>query len=97
MRDSQLPLAILIFLFALAPSLLVALGDDSRAYAGTRGVFPVAERYLYLPSIGVALLFGIVFCMSYSTRWRRHAIAGLLLLVAVYAVGTVDRGITWTS
>jgi tetratricopeptide (TPR) repeat protein len=97
LRDSQLPLAMLIFLFALAPSLLVALGDDSRAYAGSRGVFPVAERYLYLPSIGVALLFGIAFCISYSTKWRRYAILGLGLLVAVYAVGTVDRGITWTS
>jgi len=56
----------------------------------------LAERFLYVPSIGfcVALAGGITALLS-RERWRRPAIAGLVLLLAAYGVRTHLRNRDW--
>lgn len=88
-RDGSVLLAMAWFGGALAPSVLVAVRHIS-------GV-PLAERYLYLPSVGVALLLGIFCCQPYFRRWVKPAAGATAVLVVAYAVATVERGVVWSS
>ena len=62
---------------------------------------PVAERYLYLPSVGFCLLVGYGgyrAWMAWPTRWRRVALAtGFAVLLAVATAHTVDRNRVWQN
>lgn len=75
-------------LCTLAPSMGIALRGGSKT--------PVAERYLYLPVVGVGLLLaGLI-----SVRWRSRALRGVALLLAIvalggYGYGTWRRGFIW--
>jgi tetratricopeptide (TPR) repeat protein len=74
--------------FTLAPSLVIAVRQISET--------PVAERYLYLPSVGLCLLLGGLFCAAWSQRALR--VPSLILLVAAvgaYALGTHGRVQIW--
>jgi tetratricopeptide (TPR) repeat protein len=84
-RDGVPLLALAWMLLTLAPSLWIALS------AGTRA--PVAERYLYLPSVGAALGVGwaLAACRARWTRWVTAA------LVVAYAAGAFAWGLTWSS
>lgn len=73
----------------LAPAVAVAL----TAIAAT----PVAERYLYLPSVGLALALGAVFCRVDAGAPRRIAIGALLALVGLAGAATVARGMVWQN
>ena len=88
-RDGVLLLALTWFAVTLAPSIVVAV----RHISGT----PLAERYLYLPSVGLALLLGIACCQPYFSKWSRPAAWAVAVLIIAYAVSTVERGIIWTS
>jgi len=56
----------------------------------------VAERTLYLPSVGVALLAGILWdAGAHLPRARRAAAAGFLALVVAAGARTFTRGLTW--
>lgn len=82
------PLAgLLWFGFSLAPSLLIAVGKISEA--------PVAERYLYLPSVGSALIVAGFWCELSATRWRKTASSMIALLICGYAAATLERGFVW--
>ena len=87
--DGVLLMAMLWFAAPLAPALFIALSSLSWT--------PLAERYLYLPSVGMALLTGMVFCRALATPWRRHAIWAVALLTIVYAISTVERGFVWQT
>ena len=85
-----------LFLLTLAPALVVAV----RTIAAT----PLAERYLYLPSAGIALLAGFLLERAAAIRSpapaRRVAAATLgpvLLVALVAAPATVLRQQVWRN
>ncbi len=83
---------------SVAPSLVIAIGDVNAG--GTvvgAGKFPVAERYLYLPSVGLALLLGVFIRAALATSWRRQAGWVMFLLIVAYSAGTLNRGFTWNN
>jgi tetratricopeptide (TPR) repeat protein len=71
------------FVATLAPSLATVVRRAAEQ--------PVAERYLYLPSFGIALLAGGAACRAALRPWRVPAVIGLGLLIAAYAWITLDR------
>jgi tetratricopeptide (TPR) repeat protein len=76
-------------LIALAPALAVA--------ATSVAVTPVAERYLYLPSVGLALMGGVAYD-AVAARLR-PLVAGVLAASLVLAgiAATLVRGQVWQS
>jgi tetratricopeptide (TPR) repeat protein len=74
---------------SLAPSLAVTLAGVSET--------PLAERYLYLPSAGAALLAGEVLCHLSVTRAARVGWAVTAVLSAGWLVATLQRGEEWLS
>jgi len=88
-RDGLLLFVLVWFGATLAPSIAVAV----RHISGT----PLAERYLYLPSVALALLLGFACCQLYFIKWSRLAAWVVAALIVAYSVGTVRRGIVWTS
>lgn len=58
----------------------------------------VAERFLYLPSVGVALLAaGLLSAASRRPAVHRAALVAVLVVGAVFAAGTITRSRTWSS
>ena len=88
-RDGSLLFAWVWFGAALAPSVAVAVRNISAT--------PLAERYLYLPSVGLALLLGIACCQPMFGKWRKPAAWATAALVAFYFVVTLQRGMVWTN
>jgi hypothetical protein len=88
-RDGLLLLVMIWFGAALAPSIAVAV----RQISGT----PLAERYLYLPSVSMALLLGIACCQPRLGKWLKPATWAVAVLIVAYSLGTVERGIVWGS
>jgi tetratricopeptide (TPR) repeat protein len=88
-RGRQILLALGWIGVTLAPAFAVAL----TSVAAT----PVAERYLYLPSAGLALLAGVAAAWSVGRGHRRTLVwAGSALVVALGAA-TLVRGLVWQS
>jgi tetratricopeptide (TPR) repeat protein len=88
-RDHALTLGLLWTGAAIAPSLAIAVGSFAAA--------PVAERYLYLPSVGMALAAGAIVAGLAGKRGYRLAVAGLASITLVYAALCVDRSLDWSS
>lgn len=56
---------------------------------------PLAERYLYLPSVALALAVGLAWC---AAGRRRLPLAALLAVVAVvFAASTLERALVWRN
>jgi tetratricopeptide (TPR) repeat protein len=57
----------------------------------------MAERYLYLPSVGLSLLVAVSFewTMSHALRWRRLINAFLIMILFIFATGTFERNFVW--
>jgi tetratricopeptide (TPR) repeat protein len=83
--DAAPLLALLWIAVALAPSLWIALS------AGTRT--PVAERYLYLPSVGFSLGIGWLVALT-GLRFVRGAAAAA---IAAGVAGAFTWGLAWSS
>jgi tetratricopeptide (TPR) repeat protein len=85
----------LCFLWVVAaclPALAVVVRDVASA--------TVAERYLYLPSVGLALAAGgIASAVSVSPpgRWRRAAAVLFAALLAAYAAASFQGALVWRS
>ena len=79
------------FFLTLAPSLVVIIRYSAQA--------PVADRYVYLPSIGASLLLVPLF-MRVKARWpqaSRSLIAGVVAVSAVLAVLSLRRSEVWSD
>lgn len=87
---APLALALAWIAITLAPAFAVVVTGVA--------VTPVAERYLYLPSVGLALWAGLAWC-----RWREASATGRPPMVAAAAVlvvlgsATLVRGWVWSS
>lgn len=56
----------------------------------------MAERYLYLPSVGFALMAGFALDRLWDfRRWRPLAVSLTVALLALFTVGTVARSAIW--
>lgn len=86
-----------------APLLLLCLGWvlltlPLPLVAATRMIAktPVAERSLYVPSVGMCLLAGGLFCAGWARRmWRVPTLVFTLALVGAYATWTYGRCQVW--
>jgi tetratricopeptide (TPR) repeat protein len=92
-RDESLPLFLVLWvLLTLAPSLTIVWKIPDA---------PMAERYLYLPSVGFCLLVGYVvkrLAASARPAWIRPTLVALCVsLLAASAVATVRRNRTWSD
>lgn len=56
---------------------------------------PVAERYLYLPSVAAALLFGLVVAAAFARGWRVVTAGTVIAVLLLYSAATVQRGLVW--
>jgi tetratricopeptide (TPR) repeat protein len=78
--------------FTLAPSLVIVLKIPFA---------PVAERYLYLPSVGYCLLLGygamLLFSALTSREARAAVVVALVVLLCIGAAATVRRNAVWRS
>lgn len=84
-RIASLRLALLILVFGLAPPLLAMFGKLPWT--------PFAERYVYLPSIGMALAVGV--SLTYCRFiWLRSL---FLVLILTYGCITINRVVLWTD
>jgi tetratricopeptide (TPR) repeat protein len=83
--------AVFFGLFFIIATLLPAL------YIPALAVNTFAERYLYLPSIGFAMLASLMFSHSFRQKAKSSVLvtAILLLTVAFYSVGTIGRIPVW--
>lgn len=71
-KGSHLPLfALALFILPLAPAMTVAVREFADA--------PVAQRYLYLPSAGLAIILGYIFVICNKRRVMVAVFAALLL------------------
>jgi len=80
-------LALAILVVPLLPAL----------YAPAISRTPFAERYLYLPSVGLALLIALVFQrgLLYSAVWRKALIIALAVVSAFYSVWSYKKSLNW--
>jgi tetratricopeptide (TPR) repeat protein len=86
-RDRAVFFCLLIIVIPLLPAL----------YFPAIEVFVFAERYLYLPSFGFAMLFSALY-FHMAGKGRRQALflnTAFLILTAVYFAGTTDRNAVW--
>jgi tetratricopeptide (TPR) repeat protein len=83
-------LSFLWFGFTLAPSLAIALRRISEA--------PLAERYLYLPSLALSFVIGAVLSAGLKARSiRLPAVVMVFAVACAYGYGTVLRGLVWQN
>ncbi|MGI9534999.1 MAG: tetratricopeptide repeat protein, partial [Thermodesulfobacteriota bacterium] len=82
-----LSLSIFITLITLAPSLLLAIMSI--------GATPVAERYLFVPSIGYSLLIGFVFLVLSKKIGLKYSLIPLILLLTIFLYLNIDRQYVW--
>ena len=87
LRAPRLRVAVFWILVTLAPSMLIILAHIS--------VTMVAERYLYLPSVGLALLAAFALTTVAVRDRPRLAAATVLAAVALGAGATVQRNRVW--
>lgn len=92
-RRRGVPLALISlawFFCTISPSLVIAVKKISEN--------PVAERYLYLPSVALGLILGGLLCLGIERNRLRVFVIGLAVLtIGIYGVGTVRRGMIWTD
>lgn len=88
--------SIFFFILTLAPSLMVAVMKISEA--------PIAERYLYIPSLSFSLLIGFVF-LYVPARVRKSPKAAtysrliilfiVLIILVAFSIQTIRRNTVW--
>lgn len=64
---------------------------------GALGEFSIAERYLYIPSIGFSIFAGLFFAAIMRGGSRKGAVAALIAVVVVFGAMTVNRNRLWSS
>ena len=86
LRKTPLAIGLLIFFIPifLASNLTILVTD----------LF--AERWVYYPSIGLAIIAGYTLTLVYN-RSRYITLVSLLIVLGIYAVVTLQRNVVWTS
>ncbi len=95
-RNSVILFSVTFFILTLAPSIMVAVKKISET--------PIAERYLYIPSLSFSLLIGYVFLyiplklegsakIAVYSRWIILSL--ILILLVVFSAQTVKRNAIW--
>jgi tetratricopeptide (TPR) repeat protein len=74
---------------SLPPALAVALTAVAAA--------PLAERYLYLPSVGLAVVIGAAFSWVHGRGYHRAATAVAAIVLLLAGAATLLRGQVWLS
>lgn len=64
---------------------------------GSLGEFSIAERYLYIPSIGFSVLVGLCFARFAERGLAKTAAAGFIAVVVVLGAMTVKRNMLWSN
>jgi tetratricopeptide (TPR) repeat protein len=78
------------FVLCLAPALLIAVRR--------LGETPVADRYLYLPSIALCLVAGDTFRRARANpKWRQLALLLVVSISLAYGYATFQRSLVWRS
>lgn len=78
------------FALTILPSLPVAVSKLAEA--------PVAERYVYIPSFSICLVFGVLVGKGLArSSWRGPTITFAVALVLVGVIGTVGRSEVWKT
>lgn len=85
-KKDILILGIMLVVIPLLPALYIpALGDVA-----------FAERYLYLPSVGFAIVMALLCSRAYSMIPNKNVVTGVVIaLLAVFGVATVGRNAVW--
>lgn len=91
-RGDPVPLlGVAAFFVSVTPAFLVAISPQF-------SLTPVAERYLYVPSIGLSIVVGDLVARSLtSLRWRPAVWAAVALVLIVAATASVARTRIWKS
>lgn len=84
-KDKKIFFALAFIFAAAAPSMLPV-----------KVSWLVAERYVFLGSLGVALLFGLM-AQKYWLRWKYFVVGGLSILVLAYGVRVYMRNVDWQT
>lgn len=79
--------AIFTALITILPSLPVAVMPIAS--------IPIAERYLFIPSLGYALLLGFVFSVLSRKIKPAHLLTLLILLLGTFTYLNMDRQLVW--
>jgi len=82
-----LSLSIFITLITLGPSLLLSIMSISAT--------PVAERYLFVPTIGYSLFIGYVFLLLYKKIGLNYSAIPLIIVLAIFLHLNIDRQAVW--
>ncbi len=64
---------------------------------GSLGEFSIAERYLYIPSIGFSVLAGLCFAHLIKGGVNKAAVGALVLAVIVLGTMTINRNRLWSN
>jgi Tfp pilus assembly protein PilF len=86
-RRKIIIISLAIFLFPLLPALyLPALGET-----------PFAERYLYLPSVGFAILTGMFLNALRHHKLRQFSYATTVIILMLYSIGVIQQTHVWEN
>ena len=85
-KDKLAFFCLLIIVVPLLPSFYVP---------ATNGPSLLGERYLYLPSVGLAMLIPLMTAWFADSRWRVVAFSIFLVLIALFSAGTMIRNADW--
>ncbi|MBI5441699.1 MAG: hypothetical protein HY900_10890 [Deltaproteobacteria bacterium] len=86
-RRKELALGLSVFVLFLVPALLVAWNGAAAT--------PLAERYLYLPSAGVALVFGALSGSVQGGSRKKLVLFVLVAVLSVYGASAFGRSLVW--
>jgi tetratricopeptide (TPR) repeat protein len=88
-RDGLALFGLFWFAAAVAPALGIAMSSHAESI--------VAERYLYLPSVGAALVAGALYCHEACDAWRRTLGWVAIAVLLAFAAATVQRSVVWRT
>jgi len=105
---SLLLLLSIMFIFAISKNLpiiyfsifwiLLTLGPSSLLSIIKMTPSSLAERYLYLPSIGFCILIGYTFNrLIKNSNYKKPIVITLLLILSFYAISTINRQKVWEN
>jgi Flp pilus assembly protein TadD len=88
-RSRRILFALGLIVIPLLPVLYIpALGENT-----------FTERYLYLPTVGIALIaaFGLAWVQRRRPVWMRAGVALTVVVLGIYSVATVQRNTAWRN